>query len=88
VTTGYGPECFTVTGPADRGAAPYRLRVHYYSRGPMGYGMGTVQVVTHDGEGGLAIEPRPFVVMTDGALVEIGSVKAGMPTAPSATRGR
>jgi tetratricopeptide (TPR) repeat protein len=79
VTTGYGPECFTVSGQADRGAAPYRLQVHYYSRGPMGYGMGTVQVVTHDGEGGLAVEPRPFVVMTDGAMVEIGAVKEGMP---------
>ncbi|HYH46522.1 MAG TPA: tetratricopeptide repeat protein, partial [Thermoanaerobaculia bacterium] len=80
VTTGYGPECFTVYGTAARSAAPYRLRVHYYSRGPMGYGMGTVQVVTHDGEGGLAVEPRPFVVMTDGAMVDIGSVKEGMPT--------
>jgi tetratricopeptide (TPR) repeat protein len=88
VTTGYGPECFTVAGPEKREAAPYRLQVHYYSRGPMGYGMGTVQVVTHDGEGGLAVEPRPFVVMTDGAMVEIGSVKAGTPNAPAATRGR
>ncbi len=80
VTTGYGPECFTVYGSAARSAAPYKLQVHYYSRGPMGYGMGTVQVVTHDGEGGLAVEPRPFVVMTDGAMVEIGSVKEGTPT--------
>ena len=80
VTTGYGPECFTVSGSADRNAAPYRLQVHYYSRGPMGYGMGTVQVVTHDGEGGLAVEPRPFVVMADGAMVEVGSVKEGLPT--------
>ena len=59
VTTGYGPECFAVAAPAERSAAPYRLRVHYYSRGPMGYGMGTVQVVRHDGEGGLSVEPRP-----------------------------
>jgi tetratricopeptide (TPR) repeat protein len=79
VTTGYGPECFTVYGTAYRSATPYRLQVHYYSRGPMGYGMGTVQVVTHDGEGGLAIEPRPFVVMTDGAMVDVGSVKEGTP---------
>ena len=40
VTTGYGPECFAVSRPAGRGAAPYRLAVHYFSRGPMGYGMG------------------------------------------------
>jgi len=80
VTTGYGPECFTVNGPADRGATPYRLRVHYYSRGPMGYGMGTVQVVRHDGAGGISVEPRPFVVMADGAMVDVGSVKEGTPT--------
>ncbi|HXO29185.1 MAG TPA: VIT domain-containing protein [Thermoanaerobaculia bacterium] len=72
VTTGYGPECFAVSEPARRGAAPYRLRVHYYSRGPMGYGMGTVQVVKHDGAGGIAIEPRPFVVMADNAMLELG----------------
>jgi hypothetical protein len=40
----------------------------------MGYGMGTVQVVRHDGNGKLTIEPRPFVVMTDAAMVDLGSV--------------
>lgn len=74
VTTGYGPEYFVVRDPAERDAAPYKLRVHYYRRGPMGYGMGTVQVVTHDGKGGLAVEPRPFVVMSDDALVDLGAV--------------
>jgi hypothetical protein len=74
VTTGYGPECFTVRKPAGRNAAPYRLRVHYYSRGPMGYGMGVVQVVRHDGAGRLTVEPRPFVVMVDQAMVDLGTV--------------
>ncbi|HEX6904206.1 MAG TPA: VIT domain-containing protein [Thermoanaerobaculia bacterium] len=74
VTTGYGPEYFVVRDPAERDAAPYKLRVHYYRRGPMGYGMGTVQVVTHDGKGGIAVEPRPFVVMSDDALVDLGAV--------------
>ena len=78
VTTGYGPECFTVRDPATRDAAPYRLGVHYYSRGPMGYGMGTVQVVRHDGKGTLTVEPRPFVVMTDAAMVKLGTVDGGM----------
>ena len=59
------------------GAAPYRLGIHYFNRGPMGYGMGTVQVVSHDGKGGLAIEPRPFVVMTDRAAVDLGLVEKG-----------
>jgi tetratricopeptide (TPR) repeat protein len=77
VTTGYGPECFTVRDPGDRGAAPYRLAAHYYSRGPMGYGMGTVQIVRHDGKGGLTVEPRPFVVMADRAMVDLGKVGGG-----------
>jgi tetratricopeptide (TPR) repeat protein len=77
VTTGYGPECFAVREPASRDAAPYRVRVHYYSRGPMSYGMGTVQVIAHDGEGGITVEPRPFVVMADQAMVDLGSVGEG-----------
>jgi len=43
----------------------------------MGYGMGTVQVVRHDGKGGLTLEPRPFVVMADDAMVDLGRVGAG-----------
>jgi tetratricopeptide (TPR) repeat protein len=74
VTTGYGPECFAVRDPAEKAAAPYRLRAHYYNRGPMGYGMGIVQIVEHDGKGGLSVEPRPFVVMADDAMVDLGSV--------------
>lgn len=74
VTTGYGPECFTVPG-SPRGF-PYKLQAHYYSRGPMGYGMGKLQVVEHDGRGGLRFEERPFVVMRDGAYVDLGTVKS------------
>ena len=74
VTTGYGPECFTVRlAPAAR-AYPYRLQAHYYSRGPMGYGMGKLQIVEHDGKGGLRFEERPFLVMRDHAFVDLGQV--------------
>jgi Flp pilus assembly protein TadD len=72
ITSGYGPECFAIDKPS---AFPYRLQAHYYSRGPMGFGMGKLQVVEHDGRGGLFIEDRPFVVMTDGAYVPLGEVK-------------
>ncbi len=72
VTTGYGPECFTIRGSAKRRAYPYRLRAHYYSRGPMGYGMGLLRIVEHDGDGGLRFDQRPFVVMNDRAYVELG----------------
>ncbi len=74
VTTGYGPENFTIRGkPA---AYPYQLQIHYYSRGPMGYGMGLLQIVRHDGKGGLAFEDRPYIVMVDGAFVDLGTVDA------------
>jgi len=45
-------------------------------RGPMGYGMGKLQIVDHDGKGGLSFEERPFVVMTDRAFVDLGAVTA------------
>jgi uncharacterized protein YfaP (DUF2135 family) len=84
VTTGYGPECFTVRAPAERRALPYRLQAHYYSRGPMGYGMGKLQIIDHDGKGGLRFEERPFVILEDGAYVDLGTVNgraSGGPTA-------
>ena len=72
VTTGYGPECFTVRAPA--GSRPaYRLEAHYYSRGPMGYGMGKLEIIDHDGKGGLSFDERPFVIMQDRAYVALGS---------------
>jgi len=72
VTTGYGPECFAIDGPSR--AYPYKLQAHYYSRGPMGYGMGKLQIVEHDGAGTIKLEERPFVVMTDRAFVDLGVV--------------
>jgi hypothetical protein len=74
VTTGYGPECFTIRGPAATRAFPYRLQAHYYSRGPMGYGMGKLQIIEHDGQGHLRFDERPFVIMQDGAFVDLGTV--------------
>jgi tetratricopeptide (TPR) repeat protein len=75
VTTGYGPECFTIRGPRESRAYPYTLQAHYYSRGPMGYGMGKLQVVEHDGHGKLSFDERPFVVMIDRAYVDMGTVE-------------
>ncbi|HOX47189.1 MAG TPA: TonB family protein [Myxococcota bacterium] len=75
VTTGYGPECFTIRTPPGKRAYPYRLQAHYYSRGPMGYGMGKLQIIEHDGRGGLRFEERPFVVMKDRAFVDLGTVR-------------
>jgi tetratricopeptide (TPR) repeat protein len=73
VTTGYGPECFAIHGQA--AAFPYKLQAHYYSRGPMGYGMGKLEVLQHDGKGGLKFDERPFVIMQDNAFVDLGTVE-------------
>jgi len=72
VTQGFGPECFNVEGQLQ--AYPYRLAVHYYSRGPMGYGLGKLQIVQHDGNGGLRFDDRPFIIMKDDAMVDLGTL--------------
>jgi hypothetical protein len=74
VTTGYGPECFTIRLPRAR-RSTYTLEAHYYSRGPMGYGMGKLEIIDHDGNGNLTFEERPFIVMVDSAFVDLGTVK-------------
>ena len=69
VTTGYGPECFEIVGTPSGG--PYRLGVHYYRQGPMGYGMGLLQIVRFDGHA-FTFEDRPYVIMQDEAYVSLG----------------
>jgi hypothetical protein len=71
ITTGYGPEIFVANQPAKN--ARYVVQANYYARGPMGYGMGKLQMISHDGKGGLRFEERPFVVMVDKANVDLGT---------------
>ncbi len=75
VTTGYGPECFTIRLPKGKRAGPYTLQAHYYSIGPMGAGMGKLEIIEHDGNGTLRFEERPYVVMVNQAFVDLGVVK-------------
>ncbi|MFI5300053.1 MAG: tetratricopeptide repeat protein, partial [Polyangiales bacterium] len=74
VTTGYGPECFTIRLPKSERAPKYTLQANYFSRGPMGYGMGKIEIIEHDGKGGLTFEERPYVVMIDHGFVDLGTV--------------
>jgi hypothetical protein len=69
VTTGYGPEAFVINGR--KSGFPYRLMAHYYARGAMGYGMGKLEVLEHDGQGNIAFSEHPFVVMKDDAWVDL-----------------
>ena len=62
--------------PVGQRAGPYKLQAHYYSRGPMGYGMGKLEIIDHDGKGGLTFEERPYVVMVDRAFLDLGVVDA------------
>ena len=73
ITTGYGPESFAIRKPC---AFPYRLWAHYFSMGPMGFGMGRVQVIRFDGAR-FQFEERPFVITRDHAEVQLGVVEAG-----------
>ena len=72
VTTGYGPECFAIQGTPKAG--PYELSINYFSQGPMGYGMGLLQIEQFDGKN-LTFEDRPYVIMVNHAFVELGTVK-------------
>ncbi len=72
LTGGYGPECFRIINPL---AFPYKLEAHYYSRGPMGYGMGAVQIIRYDGDKEINVDTRDYVIMNDGAFLDLGSVK-------------
>lgn len=78
VTTGYGPECFAIPGTGS--ASPYKVDIHYYSRGPMGYGMGQLEILRHDGKGHLKFEERPYLIMQDDAYVSLGRVMGEVKT--------
>jgi tetratricopeptide (TPR) repeat protein len=75
ITTGYGPECFNI--PLSGQPAEYRLRAHYYSRGPMGYGMGKLEIIEFDGRGKARFEERPYLVTQDRGYVDLGHFRTG-----------
>lgn len=83
VTTGYGPEMRVVRGSK----VPPRLQasVQYYRRGAMGHAMGTLQVITHDGAGGLRVQSKPFVLMQQGGMLELGAFETGVVPSPNAS---
>ena len=72
ITNGYGPECFRIVQP---NGFPYKLEAHYYNKGPMGFGMGALQIIRFNGFKKVKIETRPFVIMNDGAFIDLGIVK-------------
>jgi tetratricopeptide (TPR) repeat protein len=71
VTNGYGPEVYAVRGRVR--AESYGLGARYSRSGPMGLGMGKLQIVEHDGKGGLRFDERPFMLRGDGAYADLGT---------------
>lgn len=72
ITDGFGPELFVVDAPR---AAPYEIAAQAYERGPLGIGLGSVQVIRHDGAGNLVVDDRPFVIQQDGATLGLGTAR-------------
>jgi TonB family protein len=70
VRTGFGPEAWIARG-AHRPEA-VTARVRYFNRGAMGYALGTVSALEHDGAGQLRFLERPFVLMQGSGSVELG----------------
>ncbi len=76
VRDGYGPESFTIEGEP-RGY-PYRIDVDYFRRGPMGHGLGALQII-QTGES-QETEVIPFVLMMEKGRARLKLMKG--PLAP------
>ena len=72
VPDGFGPDVFVIESA--KPGVGVRLGVHHATLGPMGYTFGNVELVRHDGRGGLTFEQRPFVLMTDKGYADLGAV--------------
>ena len=82
-TEGYGPESRVLHG--DNRTYPYTVNVYYASRRAMGHAMGAVQVLEHDGHGRLGFATLPFVLMKEGAGLDVGVVGGSLLTGADST---
>lgn len=89
---GRGAACFLIPREAARRSYPYTLQATLHARGALGYGLGKIVVIDHDGSGNVTFEDRPFLVMTDNAMIDLGKAeartphKAAAPSLPVAAR--
>jgi TonB family protein len=86
VRTGLGPEAWVARGT--RLPTSLSAVVHYYQRGPMGFALGTVESIRHDGHGGLSLQRRPFVLQQDRGAVALADFGVQDVAIASATGGR
>ena len=78
VTNGYGPEAIAVQRPAEQLSYPLNVWVRYKRQRAAGYTLGKLQIIQHDGQGGLSFSERPFTVMKSGGAVELGALQGPM----------
>lgn len=71
---GWGPEAVLVGGEPRDARAASRIGVRFVRRGPGGTPMGVVHVMEHDGRGHVSVQPRPFVLMNEGAEIDLGAL--------------
>ncbi len=71
VRDGYGPDTATFPAPP---TWPYQLSIRQSRRGAQGHVHGKVEVVEHDGVGGLRFDERPFVILGDADALDLGTV--------------
>ncbi|MEM9453261.1 MAG: TonB family protein [Myxococcota bacterium] len=76
VRTGYGPEARVLRG--EQIPPALHASVRYFDRSSQGHAMGTVHVVAHDGRGHLSIQARPFVLMQQRGVLDLGSIATGV----------
>ena len=76
VRTGYGPEARVLRG--ERIPPMLQTSVRYFDRGSQGHAMGTVHIVAHDGRGHLSIQARPFVLMQQRGVLDLGPIATGV----------
>ncbi len=72
VSTGYGPELFVIDAPD---VWPYHVKLAIQTRGATGLVIGRVQLVWHDGKGGVRLEDRPFAVAAGEVIVDLGEIE-------------
>ena len=75
VTTGYGPDCLTLRGAAHKNGKRHRVQLTVGGRGPVGYPMGKLQIIEHDGRGKLQLVDHPFIVLRDFTTLDVGSYR-------------
>ncbi len=69
----FGPDELSVRGAARQ--YPYRLSADFAKAdGPMGFSMGKVEVIDHDGRGNVSFEERPFVVRNGASKIDLGTI--------------